>query len=99
VQFDRRWFVPKGWREDNQGRYLRADGKEHYRVLVGKARELTWHFAVSFKVFSPAPRRIQIIPHVLFSNDDVTPLLDQKQLRRRHCKLWWNDKWRDLLLR
>jgi hypothetical protein len=98
VQFDRRWFVPKGWREDNQGRYQHADGKEHYRVLVGKAKDLTWHFAVSFKVYASAPRRIQVLPHVLFSPDGIAPLLDQKQLRRRHCKLWWNDKWRDLLL-
>lgn len=98
VQFDRRWFVPRGWRDDNQGRYLRAGGKEHYRVLVGKAKELTWHFAISFKVFASDPRRVQVVPHVLFSADGITPLADQKQLRRRHCKLWWNDKWRDLLM-
>lgn len=98
VQFDRRWFVPRDWRPSNQGHYLREGGKEHFRVLVGKAKELTWHFAISFKVFASEPRRIQLVPHVLFSNDGVTPLADQKQLRRRHCKLWWNDKWRDLLL-
>lgn len=98
VQFDRRWFVPRDWREDNQGRYQRKGGKEHYRVLVGKAKDLTWHFAFSFKVYASVPQRIQIIPHVLFSPDGISPLQDQKQLRRRHCKLWWNDKWRDLLL-
>jgi len=49
-------------------------------------------------VFTSAPQRIQLIPHVLFSTDGVTPLADQKQLRRQRCKLWWNDKWRDLLL-
>lgn len=98
VQFDRRWFVPRGWRPDDQGRYWRDDGKGAYRVLVGKSKDLTWHFAVSFKVFSSKPCRIQIIPHVLFSEDGVTPLPDQKQLRRQRCKLWWNDKWRDLLL-
>jgi hypothetical protein len=98
IQFDRRWFVPRDWRADNQARYWRADGKESYRVLVGKSKDLTWHFALSFKVFASAPRRIQLIPHVLFSIDGITPLADQKQLRRRRCKLWWNDKWRDLLL-
>jgi hypothetical protein len=98
VQFDRRWFVPNNWREKNQGWYAGARGKDQYRVLVGKAKELTWHFAVSAKIRAWHPRRIHLIPHVLFSPDGVTPLVDQKQLRRRHCKLWWNDKWRDLML-
>jgi hypothetical protein len=98
VQFDHRWFVPRNWRPENEGRYWRVDGKESYRVLVGKSKDLTWHFAVSFKVFTSIPRRVQLIPHVLFSSDGVRPLADQKQLRRQRCKLWWNDKWRDLLL-
>jgi len=98
VQFDRRWFVPKDWRPDNKGHYWRPDGKTAYRVLVGLSKELTWHFAISFKVFTSSPARVQIIPHVLFSQDGITPLADQKQLRRQRCKLWWNDKWRDLTL-
>ncbi len=98
IQFDRRWFVPRNWRPDNEGYYVRSDGKRTYRVLVGKSKEYTWHFSVSFKFFSSAPRRLQIVGHVLFSSDGQTPLSDQKQLRRQRCKLWWNDKWRDLLL-
>lgn len=98
VQFDRRWFVPKDWRPDNKGHYWRPDGKTAYRVLVGLSKELTWHMAISFKVFTSNPARIQIIPHVLFSQDGISPLEDQKQLRRQRCKLWWNDKWRDLTL-
>lgn len=98
VQFDRRWFVPNGWREKNQGWYLGPEGKEQYRVLVGKAKESVWHFAIAPTIRAREPRRIHVIPHVLFSSDGVTPYVDQKQLRRRHCKLWWNDKWRDLLL-
>jgi hypothetical protein len=98
VQFDRRWFVPRNWRPQDEALYVRSDGKPTYRLLVGKSKDLTWHFALSFKVFTSAPQRIQLIPHVLFSSDGVTPLEDQKQLRRKRCKLWWNDKWRDLLL-
>jgi hypothetical protein len=98
VQFDRRWFVPRNWRPDDEAHYQRSDGKPAYRQLVGKSKDLTWHFALSFKVFTSSPRRIQLVPHVLFSNDGVTPLADQKQLRRQRCKLWWNDKWRDMLL-
>ena len=98
IQFDRRWFVPNDWRAQNKGRYLKSAGEEGYRVLVGKSKELTWHFSVSATVHAWEPRRIQLIPHVLFSNDGTTPLADQKSLRRSRCKLWWNDKWRDLLL-
>jgi hypothetical protein len=98
VQFDRRWFVPRDWRPGNEGQYIRMDGKQTYRVLVGKSKDLTWHFATSFKVFASAPRRVQLVTQILFSNDGLTPLPDQKQLRRQRCKLWWNDKWRDLLL-
>lgn len=98
VQFDQRWFVPVLWRPHGKGRYWRPDGREAYRMLVGKSKELTWHFAISFKIFTSNPCRIQLVPHVLFSTDGVTPLPDQKQLRRQRCKLWWNDKWRDLLL-
>lgn len=98
VQFDRRWFVPTGWREKNQGWYLGPEGKEQYRVLVGKAKESVWHFAIAPTIRARAPQRVHVVPHVLFSPDGVAPYLDQKQLRRRHCKLWWNDKWRDLLL-
>ena len=98
VQFDRRWFVPSGWREKNQAWYLGPEGKEQYRVLVGKAKESVWHFAIAPTIRAREPQRVHLIPHVLFSPDGISPYVDQKQLRRRHCKLWWNDKWRDLLL-
>jgi hypothetical protein len=92
-----RWFVPNNWREGNVGRYQKSEDKEGHRQLVGKAKELTWHFGISAFVHAAEPRRLHLMPQVLFSADGLTPLEDQKQLRRRHCKLWWNDKWRDLL--
>lgn len=98
VQFDHRWFVPEGWRPDNKGRYAKNAADEGYRVLVGKSKELTWHLAISVFVYIAEPVRLQLMPHVLFSPDGITPLADQKSLRRTRCKLWWNDKWRDLLL-
>ena len=97
IQFDHRWFVPRGWRPDNKGRYMRG-ADESYRVLVGKSKELTWHFGLSATVHIGPPGRIHLIPHVLFSPDGTTPLADQRSLRRSRCKLWWNDKWRDLIL-
>lgn len=94
---DGRWFVPSNWRSGNVGRYRKANGKLGDRVLVGKAKELTWHFGLSFNVDAGRSPRIDLRPEVLFSPDGVRPFEDQKQLRRKHCKLWWNDRWRDLL--
>lgn len=93
-----RWFIPVAWVSNNKARFRRVDGTETYRALVGKAKNHTWHFAIASKVLLYPFPRIQITPHVLFSGDGITPYADQKQLRRRHCKLWWNDAWRDRLL-
>lgn len=97
IQFGKLWFVPNKWRENNEGEYVKSSGKLGHRVLVGKAKQLTWHFAIALKVNAGYPRGLLFSPHVLFSPDGITPLPDQKQFRRKNCKLWWNDKWRDLL--
>lgn len=97
VQFDDRWFIPNGWRPDNEGKYLKPSGKPGYRALVGKAKQMTWHFAVAPQISTGHPRGVVLVPHVLFSPEGITPLPNQKQFRRTYCKLWWNDRWRDLL--
>jgi hypothetical protein len=41
-----------------------------------------------------------IKPHVIFSEDGITPLDSAARmhvLRRGFCKSWWNDRWRDLI--
>lgn len=98
LRHDYRWYIPRGWRDDDEAHYTKVDGKPGYRQLVGKAKNLVWHMGLAFHVKLQEPRRIQLVPQVLFSADGLVVLEDQKQYRRRHCKLWWNDKWRDLLL-
>ena len=90
------WYVPVNWLEKNKATYQRQDGKAAYRVLTGKAKNHTWHFGFSLKVFL-GDATIRLVPQVLFSPDGREPYADQKQLRRKHCKLWWNDTWRDRL--
>lgn len=94
-----RHFVPRNWVADDRARYTRGDGTETYRALVGKALDHIWHFAIASKVVlaSDGDAYLQVTPHVLFSSDGTDPYQDQKQLRRKHCKLWWNDAWRDRL--
>lgn len=90
------WYVPVNWLDKKKARYQRQDGKAAYRALTGKAKNQTWHFGFSLKVFL-GDATVRLVPQVLFSADGGDPYPDQKQLRRRHCKLWWNDTWRDRL--
>lgn len=59
-----------------------------------------WHFAIS-----GTPRPLDGLwitrSHVIFSDDGKTAWLDPDRMhkaRRRDCRNWWNDRWRDLLL-
>ena len=88
------WYVPVNWLNKAKVTYQRKNGKAKYRVLTGKAKNHTWHFGFTFKVFL-ADMTVRLVPQVLFSADGGEPYSDQKQPRRKHCKLWWNDTWRD----
>lgn len=90
------WYVPVNWLGKKNATYQRHDGTAAYRALTGKAKHHTWHFGFSLKVFL-GDSTVRLTPQVLFSADGGEPYPDQKQLRRRHCKLWWNDTWRDRL--
>lgn len=90
------WYVPVNWLDKKKATYRRHDGTAAYRTLTGKAKDHTWHFGFSLKVFL-GDATVRLTPQVLFSADGGEPYPDQKQLRRRHCKLWWNDTWRDRL--
>lgn len=92
----RTWYVPMNWLDKKKATYQRQDGKAAYRALTGKAKNHTWHFGFSLKVFL-GDATVRLVPQVLFSPDGGAPYPDQKQLRRKHCKLWWNDTWRDRL--
>lgn len=90
------WYVPVNWMDKKKVTYQRQDGKATYRVLTGKAKNHTWHFGFSLKVFLE-DATVRLTPQILFSAEGGDPYADQKQLRRKHCKLWWNDTWRDRL--
>ncbi|MGX5673991.1 toll/interleukin-1 receptor domain-containing protein [Thermomonas fusca] len=90
------WYVPVNWLNGKKATYQRNDGTAAYRALTGKAKDHTWHFGFSLKVFI-GDATVRLTPQVLFSADGGEPYQNQKQLRRRHCKLWWNDTWRDRL--
>lgn len=60
-----------------------------------------WHYAPEFYPQIGKRLSFSVSPHVIFSEDGRTPLDDvarAHRLRRRFCKNWWQDRWRDLML-
>jgi hypothetical protein len=96
------WFLPVGLIEGNTARFVDQQGKTRRRLLVGRSekRNVYWHLAVSAKVVIAEPTRLILRPHVVFTTDGKTPLASKARvarLRKTFCKMWWNDRWRDLV--
>ncbi len=96
------WFVPLDWVPGNIATFRTEDGKLRRRRLVGRSetRSVHWHFAVSGTVSLVQPQHFALRPHVVFTQDGKTPVESKTRaanLRKRFCKNWWNDRWRDLL--
>lgn len=97
------WFFPDD--EKFSGRLPYADiyGVYKKRNILGYSpkNKVFWHFAIEVKAQYGQYPKICLIPHVVFSEDGERPLVDKKKmhrLRRGFCKMWWNDRWRDMLL-
>lgn len=96
------WFLPLGLAEGNVARFVDQNGKTRRRLLVGRSekRNVYWHLAVSARVMIAEPARLILRPHVVFTTDGKTPLTSKARaarLRKSFCKMWWNDRWRDLV--
>jgi hypothetical protein len=97
------WYVPKGLMDRDQVTFVDADGKQRRRLLVGwsERRQLYWHFGVEAKPAIGRLPRFVMRSHVIFTSDGTQPVASKERmhaLRRRFCRSWWNDRWRDLLL-
>jgi hypothetical protein len=60
-----------------------------------------WHYAPELLPVVGKPLTFSVAPHVIFTEDGKTPLSDTARahrLRRRFCKSWWQDRWRDMML-
>jgi TIR domain len=103
------WF-PDGHVKDNTVYFDGTDGKKARRDLCGyltvrKSNGDTfkryWHFGLeAVPILYPSPV-LALKYHVVFTHDGKTIAGDAKyqhRARRGQCRLWWNDKWRDLML-
>ncbi len=71
------------------------------RQLVGTSRDLRWHYGVTAIPRIGAAAAFTLVNRVIFTTDGTTPVADavrMHRLRRSRCKMWHNDRWRDLLL-
>ncbi len=105
------FYFAHGMVEQDKVHFLGAQGQRTWRQLVGtatvgrgEAREpITrfWHFGLQLRPLLYPVRAYSATPHVLFSHDGRT-IWDSKaalhRARRRQCKQWWNDVWRDRML-
>jgi hypothetical protein len=107
------WFFLKPQNEDAfKVHFEGIDGSRDWRALTGFATIASprdkssstkryWHFAIQIHAKFRPYVVFHITSHVVFSDDGKTPWSDKKRMhraRRRQCKNWYNDAWRDRLL-
>lgn len=95
------WYRSKTEPKIERTKFIDALGNSGNRALLGESKKLKafWHFAIEAVPTLGNPSRFTLLPHVVFTSDGVTPIGDSAQmhrLRRRFCKSWWQDRWRDL---
>jgi len=91
--------------------YQGGDGERTWRALTGfwsrtskrtgKTRSRRWHFAVDARPQLWPELVLFIGSHVVFSDDGKTLWTSHRKMhraRRNQCKLWYNERWRGLLL-
>ena len=97
------WYMPKDVVEANRVEFLDNDGKKRRKSLVGwsERRKVFWHFAVEARPVLGSSPHFLLKQHIIFTPDGISPVDGKERmhlLRRRFCKNWWNDRWRDLLI-
>jgi hypothetical protein len=101
---DRRiWWPDKGLVGLEQKAFGWPGGPAGRRQLVGqsRARNVFWHYGVSFWPSTSPLHHIRLSGHVSFTLDGRKIVGDARRMhrmRRTLCRSWRNDRWRDLLL-
>jgi hypothetical protein len=95
------WFVPKALVDSDRVSFTDGFGKLRRKQLLGwsERRKVHWHYAVELRPSLGKFPHMTLRSHVVFTEDGLTPLESKERmhaLRRRFCKNWWNDRWRDL---
>jgi TIR domain-containing protein len=70
------------------------------RQLVGKSLDLHWHYGVTAIPRMGTQPSFTLVNRVIFTSDGTKVIADatkMHRLRRSRCKMWHNDRWRDLV--
>ncbi len=95
------FYFPSGLITNNKVPYTAASGRRTNKNVVGRSERnrVYWHLAMKVSVVLGPPAFVRFKPYVAFSDDGQTAISDPKRtspIRRRFCKNWWNQHWRQL---
>lgn len=95
------FYFPADLLANNKVIYTAASGKRTYKKVVGRSERnrVFWHLAMKVTVVLGPPAFVRFKPYVAFSDDGQAAITDPKRttpIRRRFCKNWWNQHWRQL---
>ena len=81
--------------------FVDVDGRGRKKALNGHSekKRANWCYAVGIVPSLDEPRRIELRPTIVFTDDQGVPLEVARahRLRMSFCRSWWNDRWRGFL--
>lgn len=81
--------------------FVDVDGRARKKALNGRSekRKANWHYAIGTVPSLDEPRRIELRPTIVFTDDNDRPFeaARAQRLRLGFCRNWWNDRWRSFL--
>ena len=95
------FYFPDGLVANNKVPYTAASGRRTNKNVVGRSErnKVYWHLGMKVSVVLGPPAFVRFKPYVAFSEDGQKAIADPKRtspIRRRFCKNWWNQHWRQL---
>ena len=95
------YYFPDGLVADNKVPYTAASGRRTNKNVVGRSErnKVYWHLAMKVSMVLGPPAFVRFKPYVAFSDNGQAAIADPKRtspIRRRFCKNWWNQHWRQL---
>jgi len=95
------FYFPTELVTNNKVPYTAASGRRTNKTVVGRSEryKVYWHLAMKVSVVLGPPAFVRFKPYVAFSEDGQTAIADPKRtspIRKRFCKNWWNQHWRQL---
>ncbi|MFN7942872.1 MAG: toll/interleukin-1 receptor domain-containing protein [Thermoanaerobaculia bacterium] len=80
-------------------RFRTLAGLSKTRSRDGLIRRRYWHLGLGVDFSFEGVPHLELRLHILFSDDGARPWSDSERMhraRRRFCRMWRNDRWRDL---